>query len=407
MRVVVNRLSVLGQKTGIGHYTAQLLRCLREQAEPGEIEEYPRGWVWQARRMQAWLFPDLKRSSKLQSVTKPTAPSPTQGLAHPIVGRLRGAAHALIVRHFQRACRARGIDLYHEPNFIPIPTDLPTVVTLHDLSALVHPEWHSAERVAYYERHFRRGLKQCNHFLTLSEFGRQEVIRTLGIRPERVTAIHIGIRPNLKRLPQEQVAVVLQRLKLPPRYLLYVGTIEPRKNLLMLLRAYCDLPEAVRAKWPLLLVGGWGWNSTDVADYLHREARHRGVVHIGYVAEEHLAAIYNGARALLYPSFYEGFGLPPVEMMACGGAVLASTAGAVAEVVGGRACLIDPNDLAGWRDAMARVAEDDQWREWLRESVVDVARRYTWERAASQTLQVYRFLTRKEAGQTSRPGIAA
>src|SRR5207245_9750574 len=126
----------------------------------------------------------------------------------------------------------------------------------------------------------------------------------------------------------------------------------------------------------------------DVADYLHREARHRGVVHIGYVAEEYLAAIYNGARALLYPSFYEGFGLPPAEMMACGGAVLASTAGAVAEVVGGRACLIDPNDLAGWRQAMAQVAEDDQRQEWPADGVVDVAPRYTWGLACSQTLPV-------------------
>src|SRR5439155_1795337 len=110
-----------------------------------------------------------------------------------------------------------------------------------------------------------------------------------------------------------------------------LGTIEPRKNVLMLLRAYCSLPERLRNVCPLLLVGGWGWNISDVADYLDREARHRGVIHLGYVAEEHVPLIYNGAHALLFPSCYEGFGLPPIEMMACGGAVIASTAAAVVE----------------------------------------------------------------------------
>jgi alpha-1,3-rhamnosyl/mannosyltransferase len=174
--------------------------------------------------------------------------------------------------------------------------------------------------------------------------------------------------------------------------LLYLGTIEPRKNLLVLLRAYCALPERVRADWPLVLVGGWGWNTTDVADYLHREARHRGVLHLGYLPEEHVAAVYNGARALVYPSLYEGFGLPPIEMMACGGAVLASTAGAITETVGRRAHLIDPADVDGWRDAMRRVVEDDDWWNTLRTGVTSVARPFTWERCAADTLRVYHQL---------------
>src|SRR5207245_5196897 len=162
-------------------------------------------------------------------------------------------------------------------------------------------------------------------------------------------------------LPVEETARVLRELKLPPRYLLYLGTIEPRKNILLLLQAYCALPDDLRLRWPLLLVGSWGWNTLAVADYLHREARHRGVLHRGYVAERHLAAIYNGARALVYPSLYEGFGLPPLEMMACGGAVIASTAGALVETVGTKAHLVHAEDIGGWRDAMARVLQDDDW----------------------------------------------
>jgi alpha-1,3-rhamnosyl/mannosyltransferase len=297
-----------------------------------------------------------------------------------------------MARYFRVVCARQRYDLYHETNFIPLASDCLTVVTLHDLSVLHHPEWHPADRVAHFERHFVRGLQHCAHFLAISEFGRQEVIRTLNIPPDRVTRTYMGIRPGLGPMPEHEVAPVLRQLGLPPRYLLCLGTIEPRKNVLLLLRAYCALPQYLRERWPLLLVGGWGWNTTKVADYLHSEARHRGVIHLGYVAENHVPAIYNGARALVYPSLYEGFGLPPLEMMACGGAVVASTAGALEETVGKRAHLVAPEDLDGWRAALARVVEDDDWRNELRRGVVAVARPYTWDRCAADTLRVYRSL---------------
>src|SRR5262249_6158220 len=150
-------------------------------------------------------------------------------------------------------------------------------VTVCDLSVLLHPQWHPPDRVAYFERHFQRGLKQCRQIIAISEFCRQEIIRTLNLPPERVTRTYMGIRPGLKPLPEEAVAPVLRRLGLPPRYLLCLGTIEPRKNVLTLLRAYCALPTALRERWPLVLAGSWGWNTGAVADYFHAEARHRGV----------------------------------------------------------------------------------------------------------------------------------
>jgi alpha-1,3-rhamnosyl/mannosyltransferase len=201
-------------------------------------------------------------------------------------------------------------------------------------------------------------------------------------------------------LPEAEVQATLRRLGLPPRYLLYLGTIEPRKNVLTLLRAYCSLPEWLRREYPLLLVGGWGWNAGNVAAYLDGEAKHRGVLHLGYVPEQHLAALYGGARALAFPSYYEGFGLPPMEMLACGGAVLASTAGALAETVGGRAHLIDPHDVSGWRAALVRVLQDDDWWQSLRRGAVEAARPYTWEQCAADTLGVYRTLAEGRAPAT-------
>jgi alpha-1,3-rhamnosyl/mannosyltransferase len=216
----------------------------------------------------------------------------------------------------------------------------------------------------------------------------------------------MGIRPGLSPLPDSQVVQVLARLGLPRRYLLYLGTIEPRKNLRTLLRAYCDLPSRLRDEWPLLLVGSWGWNAAELADYLHREARHRGVLHLGYVDEACIAAVYNGARALVYPTLYEGFGLPPLEMMACGGAVLASTAGAVVETVGERAHLVPPLDVDGWRAALCRVLEDDDWWTALRRDVTAVARPYTWDQCAADTLRVYRTLCGESQAASPRRAAA-
>jgi glycosyltransferase involved in cell wall biosynthesis len=388
MRVVVNQLPALGLRTGIGHYTVELLRCLREQAGPDRIDGFPEGWVRRVRTFCAQARPYLEGTPA--DTWSVASPHHARSLRSKALGSVRRLGRSLIAQHFRLVCGLRAYDLYHEPNFIPLPCEQRTIATLHDLSVLLHPEWHPADRAAYFESHFHRGLDRCVHFLAISEFGRQEMIRNLGIPPERITRTYMGIRPGLGPLPEEETARVLRELELPPRYLLYLGTIEPRKNILLLLRAYCALPEGIRIRWPLLLVGSWGWNTLAVADYLHREARHRGVVHRGYVAERHLAAIYNGARALVYPSLYEGFGLPPLEMMACGGAVLASTAGALVETVGSRAHLINPHDLEGWRDAMLRVIEDETWWHFLRTGVIAVARPYTWDRCAADTLRVYR-----------------
>jgi glycosyltransferase involved in cell wall biosynthesis len=392
MRVLINASAAAGTRTGIGHYTKQLVRCLRAQAAADEMRCFPSGLVRKARavwtRVRPWLAREGRPRPEAEAAPRRAAP----GWRGRAVGRLRQYGQALMAASFRSACRQARYDVYHEPNFIPFACDVPTVATLHDLSVLLHPEWHPADRVAHFERRFHRGLAQCVHFLAISEFGRQEVIRAFNLRPEQVTRTYMGVRPGLGPLPEAAVQAMLRRLGLPPRYLLYLGTIEPRKNVLTLLRAYCSLPEWLRREYPLLLVGGWGWNAGNVAAYLDGEAKHRGVLHLGYVPEQHLAALYGGARALAFPSFYEGFGLPPLEMLACGGAVLASTAGALAETVGGQAHLIDPHDVSGWRAALVRVLQDDDWWQSLRQGAVEAAGPYTWEQCAADTLRVYRTL---------------
>ena len=345
MRVLVNQMSALGTRTGIGHYTAQLLRCMRCAGSA----RCNRGFSWPLGAKASCAVPAIRSAPTVQvrSGTGTGADRSDDGcisawLRAWCVNQARALARAWLTHELHLRGRSGAFDLYHEPNNIPQPTDLPTIVTIADLSVLLYPEWHPADRVADYEAHFHKGLAQGRHFLAISEFTRQEVIHKLGLRPDQVTRTYMGVRPGLGPMAADDVQEVLRRLKLPPSYFLYLGTIEPRKNLLTLLRAYVKLPAEVRERFPLLLAGGWGWNSADVAAFLHDEARHRGVITTGYVPEEHLGALLNGAGALVYPSFYEGFGLPPVEMMACGGAVICSTAGALVETAGGRAHLVEP-----------------------------------------------------------------
>jgi alpha-1,3-rhamnosyl/mannosyltransferase len=390
MRIVINQATALGQKAGIGHYTDQLVRHLLTCAGPDQIDTFPTGWVRTAAETYSRTRSSLYTGRDNHRADPQGRPGVASRLRQSALKRLYRAGQGLMSWHFRSLCHRAAYDLYHEPNGIPLPSDCRTVSTVHDLSLLLHPEWHTAERAEHFERNLTRLLEQCVHFLTDSDFIRRQVIEVLGVPAEKVTRVHLGIRPGLASLPAEHVRQTLKQLGLPPQYLLYLGTIEPRKNLLPLLKAYCDLPGALREQWPLLLVGGWGWNAQGVADYLREVAQPRGVLHLGYLPDDHLAAIYNGARALVYPSLYEGFGLPPLEMMACGGAVLASTAESVVETVGRQAHLVEPRDVVGWRTALHRIVTDDAWCQSLRNGAVDLAATFTWERCARETLHVYR-----------------
>ncbi len=380
MRVLFNGTSAIRPKTGVGHTTANLHRALVRIAPTDTFWLYPGE---RARRLATRFFKPPARPTGSVSPPKPA------NLSLPKRFAVRTARMAYAA-HFHAAARVGRFDLYHEPNLVPFRVPLPTVVTVHDLSVILFPQWHPAERVKRYEQAFARGVAAAAHILVDSDAVRSEALRVLGLASERVTTVHCGIGPNFRPQSLAEVSAVRTRLGLPSRYLLYVGTVEPRKNLTTLLRAYCDLPAELRAICPLILGGAWGWKSEPERELFESEARHRGVRYLGYVADEDLPGLYAGAEALFYPSHYEGFGLPPVEMMACGGAAVVSTADAVREIVGTQAPLLDPNDLQGWREAMRLTITDRDFLAPYRRGTVAYASRFSWENAATKTLEVYR-----------------
>ncbi len=379
MRVLFNGVTLLKPKTGIAHAAANLHAAL--------ATDFPADTFW--------LYPG-QRAARFAGRFFRAGKGGSGGSARPnrlksLVKRAAGAvAKAGYAAHFQTAARLGRFDLYHEPNFVPFRTGLPLVVTVFDLSVMLFPQWHPAERVKAHEAAFARGVALADHVIVGTEAVRTEAQRHLGLAPDRVTAMLCGVGPQFRPQSPETVAALRARHALPPRYTLYVGTIEPRKNIGTLLRAFCDLPAAARETCPLVLAGGWGWKADAERELFHTEARHKGAIHLGYVPDEDLPALYAGADALLYPTFYEGFGMPPVEAMACGTPAVTSTADAVREVVGRHALTLDPNDLAGWRDALARIAAEPEFLADYRRRGPAHAAAFTWGACARIVHGVYR-----------------
>ncbi len=384
MRVLLNGLSTLRAKTGVGHHIADLFAALGPADPDGRYTLYP------GETLGRWAKRSQKGSVGSNAVRAPEASRLTARWRGQILSTGWAAAKLGVRAHFAAYSRHYPFDLYHEPNFVPLPTHLPTVVTVHDLSVLKFPDWHPADRVRHHRRHFLQGLGRAEHVIVVSEAVRREMIAELNCSPDRVSTIPNGIGPQFVPLPREEIEATRRALDLPANFFLCVGMVEPRKNLGAVLRAFIDLPAAVREVCPLVLAGPWGWRADADRALFEGAGRAAGARHLGYVPAARLPALYGAARVLLYPSHYEGFGLPPVEMLACGGAVLASTAAALREVLGPIGRLIDPNDVAAWRDAMRLVATDDEYLAKLKRGGIEHARRFNWPRAARETIAVYR-----------------
>ncbi len=397
MRVLLNGVAVLRPKTGVGQTTIQLYHALVERFGAERFWLYPGSW-WRQRLSRLLARPAY--ASVSAEGWRPAWRSwlQRQALA---AGRLAYTAH------FQWIARCGRFDLYHEPNLLPLPTPLPTVTTVHDLSVLLHPQWHPADRVRRYERAFDAAVRRAVHIIVDSHSVRRELLQWSGLPESRVSTVYCGVAERFRPPSSAAVAAVRHKYRLPQQYFLCVGTIEPRKNLLMLLQAYCQLPAALRERCGLVLCGPWGWKSEPERTFYDQTARHGGVRHLGYVADEDLPALYGGAAALLYPSHYEGFGLPPLEMMACGGAAIVSTADAVREVAGPCAPAIHPNDPDGWLEAMRRTIEEPQWLDPYRRHGPCHARRFRWSDAAENVMGIYRRVLGLPPLTAVRPAAAA
>jgi len=229
--------------------------------------------------------------------------------------------------------------------------------------------------------------------LTVSEFTRREVIELLGVAPEKVTAVPNGADERIGPVAPGVVDEFRKAKELPEQFLLFLSTLEPRKNLATLLRAYARRREAIGM--PLIVAGGKGWLYEPIFELVKELDLGDAVRFVGFVPGDELGLWYNAATAFVYPSLYEGFGLPPLEAMQCGTPVVTSHAASLPEVVGDAALLVKPMSVEDWSEALVRVATDSALRDDLRERGLRQARQFTWERAASGTLAALRAAVRR------------
>lgn len=284
--------------------------------------------------------------------------------------------------------RARPSALFCPLNVVPLATTVPTVVTVHDLAFLRYPERYRATKRHYLRALTRASVQRATHVLTVSEFTRREVIDLLGIAPSKVTATPNGRDERLAPQPPGLVARFRATQGLPEQFILFLGTLEPRKNLLTLLHAYADA--RLRIGMPLIVAGGKGWHYEPIFHLVEELGLREHVRFVGFVPREQMALWYSAATIFVYPSLYEGFGLPPLEALQCGTPVLTSNTSSLPEVVGEAAVTVNPSDTAALGEALATLASNRLLRDELRARGPLQAARFSWERTASSTLAALR-----------------
>lgn len=372
MRVLLNGTPLLSSRSGVGNYVYFLGEALLRVASQHE-----------------WKFHYLAFQS---SRIRPLPVSFLGGLRSKMrdVPGMYMVYRRVLETLFRLNTWRKGIDLYHETNYAPFPFEGATVVTVYDLSFFYYPDTHPKERVKFYERNFFPRLPGVNHFVTISESVKGEMVRDLKISPDRITVTPLGLDAQYAPAPSEKIVEVLAKFGLSAgRYVISVGTREPRKNLHRLLEAYALISPVMRDRFPLVVVGGGGWLVEDWAPLLKRWGLTKNVRTLGYVLQEHLPVLYSGAALMAYPSLYEGFGLPPLEAMGCGCPVLTSNLSSLPEVVGEAACKVDPLNVQAISEQLVRLLSDAPCRDRMRTLGLRQAGQFHWDRCARLTLQAY------------------
>lgn len=281
--------------------------------------------------------------------------------------------------------RDRPDALFCPLNVAPLLSPCPTVVTIHDL-AFLRFDLHKAAKRRYLTLLTRLSARRADRIITVSEFTRREVLELLGVAPDRVTAIPNGRDPRYMPVDHATIEQFRTERGLPDRFLLFVGTLEPRKNITTLLRAYAAAKRDLGM--PLLVAGGKGWRYDEVFALVQSLGLQHDVHFTGFVPRDDLPRLYAAATALAYPSLYEGFGFPPLEALATGTPVVVSDAASLLEVVGDAALTVPARDVHALTSALIRIANDDALRAELRSKGLQRAQQFSWERAAEQTLAV-------------------
>src|SRR5262245_21101961 len=377
MRIAFDGTTLRPARTGVGYYTEHLLHHLVKAGADDEI---------------------IVVSNRPVDTTSPLPPSVRVVASPSRVPRL--VWMQLIAPRLLRRLR---VDVAHFTNgMVPLAISVPTVVTIHDMSLTMFPKYHPPRRVLLNRPLVDMAARRADAIITVSESAKRDIVRLYGSQAERIHVVHEAAAPSFRRVHDASLLNrVRQRYELADRFILYVGTIEPRKNLPKLIEGFARKRKNGELPHQLVCAGPYGWLSRDIEDLIDRLDIEDAVRFTGYVPFDDLAALYTLAEMFVFPSLYEGFGLPVIEAMACGTPVVTGHVAALAEVGGGAVEQVARLDAESLGQAMLRLADDPERRDRLATLGLQRAQMFSWERAARETLKVYRETVTGEVGATA------
>jgi glycosyltransferase involved in cell wall biosynthesis len=364
------------QSAGIGRYTREIVKALAILAAPSSFTPHYRLFVADAGRHFT-----------------PPVPGPnfawcTTGLTERWLARLWYRLRLPLPIETWTG----PLDLFHATDFVlpPVKTGVCTLVTIHDLSFVREPDTVMPGMSGHLNRWVPYSVRRASHVIAVSEATRQDLIELYQTPPEKISVLHHGVGSEFRRVEEpEQLAAVRQKYKLGEQpFILSVGTIQPRKNYQRLIQAFAQ----IHSKVLLVIAGGQGWRQEEIFNEVQKLGLENRIHFIGFVAETDLPALYSAAELFIYPSLYEGFGLPVLEAMACGTPVIASNQSSLPEVVGPAGLLVNPRDVTELAAAMSQLLEDLTLRRRLSQAGQIQAARFTWPTVATRLISLYEKL---------------
>lgn len=375
MKLILSVEPVRFPLTGIGRYTYELARRLKHSVELTDLQFFS----------GARFLKDLPVASSksgggygLKRVVQQSA--------------LVIEAYRLLMPLLRSGTlRRHGEYLYHGPNFFIPPFPGRSVATFHDLSPFTWAHCHAPQRIRYLQKELNKTISRADALITDCEFTRREVAEYFSWPIERIHAVPLASSAEFHPRSEDELREPLEKYGLAPNgYSLFVGTIEPRKNISGLLDAYSRLPMTLRRRWPLVLTGYKGWRNDGIFLQLETARREGWAKYLGFVPTEDLPKLFAGARLFAFPSLYEGFGLPILEAMSSGVPVVCSNSSSLPEVAGAAALMCEAEDVLALTGLLQQGLEDETWRIAAVAEGLTQAASFTWERCSAETIQVYR-----------------
>ena len=387
---VIGASSLLKRRSGVGRMTLEMIEAVRPRFNDAALALLVDGRLRHPDAVLTSLPNDADLSSALPHQIRALALR-AKGIIAGVPGaqKARSVKQHMAHRRSLAALRSAGGGrvVYHEPNMITEPFDGPTVVTVNDLSWHHHPDHHPKERLKWIGRHLRRSLDGATRYVAISHFTFEAMIQELGLPADRIDIVPLAAAAHFTPKTRSATSQVLVKYGLMDRqYILSVSTLEPRKNLDRLFAAHASLPDKLRTRFPLVIVGGDGWGST-LSNPAAERAFRTGLLRVlGYVPEADLVSLYARASAFAYVSVYEGFGLPVLEAMAAGTPVLASCTTGTGETAGAAAAQVDPFDVDAIAVSLRHLVEDRLYAKRLSKLGLRRAAEFSWDRTATELI---------------------